>query len=75
MATYVTVLGNALWRERFGADPNVVGTTVLPEHEPYTIIGMMPPEFRFKLSLFEETPGASISTGFGGKAVVAAHGP
>ena len=55
--TYVAVLGDALWRERFGADPNVVGTKVLLENRPYTIIGVMPPEFRFRLNLFQNTQG------------------
>lgn len=53
----VAVLGDALWRERFGSDPNVVGTTVLLEQRPYTIIGVMPPEFRFRLGLFQDPQG------------------
>ncbi len=55
--TRVVVLGDALWRERFGADPNVLGTTVLIENRPYTIIGVVPPEFRFTTDLFENTQG------------------
>lgn len=55
--TYVTVLGHSLWKDRFGADPDVIGTTVLLEHHPYTVIGVMPPEFRFRIDLFEDTQG------------------
>jgi putative ABC transport system permease protein len=43
----VVVLGNGLWRERFGGDPRVVGTTVSMDGRPYVVAGVMPPEFRF----------------------------
>lgn len=55
--TYVAVLGDALWRERFDADPDVIGTTILVEHDPYEVIGVMPPEFRLRLELFQDTQG------------------
>ena len=50
----VVVLSDALWRRRFGADPDVVGTTVdLTAGDPnrelgrFTIIGVLPARFRF----------------------------
>jgi len=55
--TYVAVLGDGLWRDRFDADPEVVGTTILLEHRPYTVIGVAPPEFRFRLGLFQDNQG------------------
>ncbi len=48
-ANRVVLLGNGLWQRRFGADTRVVGTTVRLNGLPYTIIGIMPPEFRFPL--------------------------
>ena len=39
------VLSHALWRRAFGADPAVVGRTVRLTDEPYTIVGVMPPDF------------------------------
>jgi predicted permease len=45
-APRVVVLGHALWRERFGADPSLLGRTVSFSGEPYTVIGVMPPGFR-----------------------------
>ncbi len=42
----VVVLGHALWRERYGADPAVVGRTVRILSTPYTVIGVMPADFR-----------------------------
>jgi putative ABC transport system permease protein len=41
----VAVLGRALWVRRFGADPAIVGTTVLIDREPHEVIGVMPATF------------------------------
>jgi predicted permease len=41
----VVVLGNGLWRRRFGATRNVIGRQVLLNGRSYTIIGVMPPGF------------------------------
>jgi len=46
-AGQVTVLGYALWQRRFGGDPRVLGSTVRLDGEPHTVIGVMPPTFRF----------------------------
>lgn len=43
----VVVLGDALWRRRFGGDPAVVGRTIRVNREPCTIVGVMPASFRF----------------------------
>ncbi len=37
----VMVLGEALWRSRFGGDPNVAGRSVTLEGVPYEIIGVV----------------------------------
>src|SRR5262245_2283825 len=42
----VAVIGNGLWRRRFGADPQVVGKTLTIDGSPYTIIGVLPAEYR-----------------------------
>jgi predicted permease len=38
----VVLLGESFWRERFNADPNVVGTTLRLDSAPATIIGVVP---------------------------------
>src|SRR4051812_5375962 len=40
------VISDALWRRQFGADPNVIGRRIRADMDPYTIIGVMPPDFR-----------------------------
>jgi predicted permease len=40
------VISDTLWHTMFGADPNVVGQSVRLDTDLYTIIGVMPPDFR-----------------------------
>ncbi len=42
----VIVLGNALWQTRFGGDRNIVGKSIQLSGRPYTIVGVMGPDFR-----------------------------
>lgn len=41
------ILGNALWRQRFASNPNVLGRAIGLNGAPYTVIGVMPPGFVF----------------------------
>ena len=41
------VLTDAFWRSRMGADPAVLGRTLILDEEPYTIVGVLPPSFPF----------------------------
>ncbi|MBI3885078.1 MAG: ABC transporter permease [Opitutae bacterium] len=46
-ADKVVVLSHALWKNRFGADPAVIGTTIRLNTESYTVLGVMPAGFYF----------------------------
>ncbi len=46
----VVILGHDLWRQHFGADPGVIGRTIRLDASNFTVIGVMPPEFRFPRS-------------------------
>jgi predicted permease len=39
------VLGNDLWRSRFGGDPSLVGKSILLGGDPYTVVGILPASF------------------------------
>ncbi len=43
----VTILTNDFWRQRFGADPAVIGQTVQLDGQPATVVGVMPRGFAF----------------------------
>jgi putative ABC transport system permease protein len=38
----VVILSESVWRDRFAADPNVIGSSVSLDHRPYTVIGVIP---------------------------------
>ena len=40
------VISDGLWKRLFGSDPNILGHKVYADTDLYTIIGVMPPEFR-----------------------------
>jgi putative ABC transport system permease protein len=42
----VIVLSHALWQRLFAGDPKVVGSSVLVNARPYTVVGVTPPSFR-----------------------------
>ena len=46
-AADVLVLSDRLWRERFGADPHVVGHSIVVDGRPRNIVGVAQPGFEF----------------------------
>jgi predicted permease len=50
------VLSHTLWEQRFGADPNVIGTTVRLNQKIFTVVGVADPEFRGVLLDWQSPP-------------------
>ena len=44
---FVVILSNSLWTQRFEADRDVIGTVLYLGKAPYTVVGVMPPDFQF----------------------------
>jgi predicted permease len=43
----VVLLSEGLWRDKFHADPRILGKAVTLGNKPFTVIGVMPASFRF----------------------------
>jgi len=43
----VVLLSYALWQQRFGSNPSIVGGSISLDQEPYQVIGVMPASFEF----------------------------
>lgn len=52
----VVILSDDVWRTRFGADRDILGRRIRLDGEPHTVVGVLPPEFRF--------PPATQHTGY-----------
>lgn len=43
----VVLLGQRVWLEQFNGDPSIVGQSILVSGKAHTVVGVMPPDFRF----------------------------
>lgn len=67
-APAVAVIGHALWRARFNADPGVIGARVTIGDTDHTIVGVMPDRFGFPVNHnlwapLRSAPGRAPATG------------
>ncbi|HZW88265.1 MAG TPA: ABC transporter permease, partial [Myxococcaceae bacterium] len=46
-APHLAIITHALWRERFGSDPGVIGRSLTIDGEPTTVVGVLRPDFRW----------------------------
>src|SRR5213594_98403 len=49
-AEKVAILGHEIWKRDFNADPNIIGQNVRMNGKAATIVGVMPPNFKFPVS-------------------------
>ncbi len=47
----VVILSYSLWQRQYGADPKIVGRSIQLDGQARTVIGVMPPSFRFPASM------------------------
>jgi putative ABC transport system permease protein len=52
----VVVIGDRLWRERFDADPKIIGQTITLSQQSFTVVGVMPTAFAFPRGVDLWTP-------------------
>ncbi|MFP5380523.1 MAG: ABC transporter permease, partial [Vicinamibacteria bacterium] len=44
-AAPVALVSSALWQREYGAAPDVLGATLWVDHQPFTVVGVLPPRF------------------------------
>ena len=59
-APKVIVISERLWKKTFGADPNIIGRDIRLDGTPRTVVGVMPPGFRFPVQTDLWVPMASV---------------
>ncbi len=64
----VTVLSHAFWQRTFHGDPSVLGRAINLRGEPYTVVGIMPRDFRSTSQVDLWTPLQPSRAGEGGDA-------
>ena len=63
----VAVLTHGLWQRRFGADPAIVGRTILIDGVPTSVVGVMPASFTFprgQVELWQPAQSTRASASF-----------
>jgi len=40
---HIVLLSNRLWRQRYGADPGIIGRDIRMDGRPHTVVGVLPP--------------------------------
>jgi putative ABC transport system permease protein len=51
-APRVVLLSDRLWKRRYAGDPRAVGQTIQLDGESHTIVGVMPAQFQFPVSVY-----------------------
>ena len=59
----VVLLSDKLWTERFAGRPDVVGSKVIIDGRPFTVVGVMPPRFGFPDNQVMWIPFAPAASG------------
>jgi len=59
-ATPVTIVSHKFWQQHLGADQSVIGTNLRLDDGSYTVVGVMPADFKF---LFEDDPQIFVPIG------------
>jgi predicted permease len=63
----VVVISDRVWRSRFDADAGTVGRTISLNNTPFTIVGVMPGDFRFPVDDVDAWLPARFHTGSKGR--------
>lgn len=60
------VISNAFWRSYYGSDPKIIGRKMRLDKDLYTIVGVMPPNFRHPGPTLDTDVEVWLASGFNG---------
>jgi putative ABC transport system permease protein len=60
----IAVISDGLWRRSYGADPSVLGRVLHLDNDPYTIIGVLPPDFHHPATALSGNVELFLTAGF-----------
>jgi predicted permease len=60
------VISHGFWRSYYGSDPRIIGRQMRLDRDLYTIVGVMPPDFRHPGPTLDTDVEVWIATGFNG---------
>jgi putative ABC transport system permease protein len=66
-ANRVAILSFEVWQRRFGSNPNVLGSKIMLDDKPFTVVGIMPRGFHFfvkQQSFSQKTPEIWVAMRF-----------
>jgi putative ABC transport system permease protein len=58
---HVVVISDHLWKQQFGGDPGIIGRTITIDNDGYTVVGVMPANFRYPLQREPEAIWSTLS--------------
>jgi putative ABC transport system permease protein len=61
-AERVVVISSGFWQRRYGARPEVIGRHVILSEQPFTIVGVMPPDLDYPTGVDIWRPTGSVPT-------------
>ena len=61
------VISHGLWERLFGADPNILGRKLYVDSDPYTVVGVMPADFRHPGKTLRDAVDMWATAGFEAK--------
>jgi predicted permease len=61
------VISHGFWGRYYGSDPNIIGRKMRLDGDMYTIVGVMPPDFRHPGPTLDTDVEVWVATGFNGR--------
>ncbi len=62
-AAHVVMISSGLWKRKFGSEPSAVGKSLTLDGKAYTIVGVVPEDFRYSGNNFESKADVFVPIG------------